>query len=233
MKKFWKKYRVWLIILAVVALFAAVGLMSNAADSHAGHDQDTDPHTEQTQNADSHTQKTQNADPHAGHDHSGYKAEKSYSVSTDDNGRYIVQVKDAHGDVIFSRGDLIDKPICTAVNDQVLMVSHTSDADYGSHWAVFCNVQTNKVSGLFNGCLYAKDTYVAYGAMEDNIFKVHVQDAFNKSAYYRSYVLEGAASPDGRSIISKVTPNKEGSLLITYWAGEAEKTMTVPVVPAK
>ncbi len=223
MKKFWKKYRVWLIILAVVAVFVAVSLMSKAANSHAGHDHSTDPHTGQNQNA----------DPHAGHDHSGYKAANSYSVNTDKNGHYTVQVKDAHGEVIFSRGNLVDKPVCTAVNDQVLMVSDTSGADYGSHWAVFCNVQANKVSSLFNGCLYAKDTYVTYGAMENNVFKVHVQDAFNKSAYYRSYVLEGAASPDGRSVISKVTPTKDGSLSITYWAGATEKSMTVPVVPTK
>lgn len=223
MKKFWKKYRVWLIALAVVAVLVAVSQMSKAVDPHAGHNHDANPHTEQNQNA----------DPHAGHDHSGHKAENSYTINTDQNGRYTVTVKDAHGDVIFSRGDLVDKPVCTKVNDQVLMVSQTTGADYGSHWSIFCNVQTNKISSLFNGCLYAKDTYVAYAAADANSFKVHVQDAFNKSAYYRSFVLEGAASPDGRPIISKVTPTQEGNLSITYWAGTTEKSIRIPVVPAK
>jgi len=58
--KFWKKYRVWIIVLAVVAVMVAAGLMRKATDPHAGHDHTNNPHTEQTQNA----------DPHAGHNHS-------------------------------------------------------------------------------------------------------------------------------------------------------------------
>lgn len=225
MKKFWKKYRVWFIILAIIVVFVAVNLMSKAANSHAGHDHSHDDGT--------HAQEGQSADAHAGHDHSGHKAANSYSINTDENGQYTVQVKDAHGEVIFSRGNLVNKPVCTAVNDRVLMVSDTSATDYGSHWAVFCNVQDNKVSGVFNGCLYTKDTYVAYGAVENNVFKVHVQDAFNKAAYYRSFVLEGASSPDGRPLISKVTPGQDGNLSITYWAGTTEKSISVPVVSAE
>ena len=223
MKKFWKKYRVWLIVLAVVAVLVAVSQMSKAVDPHAGHNHDTDPHTEQNQSA----------DPHAGHDHSGYKAENSYTINTDQNGHYTVTVKDAHGDVIFNRGNLVNKPVCTTVNDQVLMVIQNAGSDYGSHWAVFCNVQTNKISSVFNGCLYARDTYVAYVTTENNNFTVNVQDAFNKATYNRSYALEGAASADGRPIISKVTPTQDGSLSITYWAGTTEKSITVPVVPKK
>lgn len=46
MKKFWKKYRVWIIILIVVAVMAAAGAMSKAMDPHAGHDHANNPHSD-------------------------------------------------------------------------------------------------------------------------------------------------------------------------------------------
>ena len=48
MKKFWKKYRVWIIVIAAAALLIAVGtLRKNTADPHAGHDHAANPHTAQ------------------------------------------------------------------------------------------------------------------------------------------------------------------------------------------
>ncbi len=220
--RFWKKYRVLIIALAVIAVMVAAGLMRKATDPHAGHDHDANPHTEQTQNA----------DPHAGHDHSNYKVENSYTITTNKNGRHTIQVKDAHGQNIYSRQGLIDKPICTKVNDDILLVTNFTEASFASRWAVFCDVINGRSSNVFTGCLVTKGTHVAYATNTDNAWTVHVQDALNKQASSQSYTLEGAASPDGRAVISKAELNDAGDLSVTYWAGTQEKTMVISMPQA-
>jgi len=211
--KFWKKYRVLIIVLAVVAVMVAVSLMRNAADPHAGHD---------------HTQQGQSADPHAGHDHSDYTADKSYTITTDQNGRYTVQVKDAHGEILCQRANLTDKPTCTTVSDAVLLVGDTSSPSVSARWAVFCNVQNGKVSKAYAGCLATKGTQVAYATGKDDLWQVHVTDAFNPTTA-QTYTLEGAASPDGRSVIQHAELNKDGTLSVAYWAGTEAKTTVIPM----
>lgn len=219
--KFWKKYRGWIIALVVIAIMVAAGLMRKAADPHAGHDHDANPHTEQNQNA----------DPHAGHDHSNFKVENSYTITTNKNNRHTIQVKDAHGQNIYSRQGLIEKPTCTKVNDKVLLIADTT-SPLGSRWAVFCDVINSKSSDTFTGCLATKDTYVAYATNTDNAWTVHVQDALDKQAFSQTYTLEDAASTDGRQVISKAELNAEGDLSVTYWAGEQEKTAVIPMPQA-
>lgn len=214
MKKFWKKYRVWIIVVAAAALLIAVGtLRKNTVDPHAGHDHAANPHTEQS------------ADPHAGHDHSDYKAANSYTVTTDANGRYTLEVKDAHGSAIIKRQNILDKPVCTAVNEDILCVT-SGDVAPSARWAVFCNVKQGTTSNMFTGCLATKGTYVAYGTNTDGAWQVHVQDALNPSAYSKVYTLEGARAIDSRSVIDKAEL-KDGSLLVTYWAGDTAATTTI------
>lgn len=214
MKKFWKKYRVWIIVVAAAALLIAVGtLRKNTADPHAGHDHAANPHTEQS------------ADPHAGHDHSDYTPDKSYTVTTDANGRYTLEVRDAHGSAIIKRQNMLDKPVCTAVNEDILCVT-SGDVAPSARWAVFCNVKQGTTSNMFTGCLATKGTYVAYGTNTDGAWQVHVQDALNPSAYSKVYTLEGARAIDSRSVIDKAEL-KDGSLLVTYWAGDTAATTTI------
>ena len=219
--KFWKKYRGWIIALAVIAVMVTIGTLRNAVDPHAGHDHETDPHTEQTQSG----------DPHEGHDHSNYKVENSYTISTNNNNRHTIQVKDAHGQVIYSRQGLTDKPTCTKVNDSVLKVEDNTSSLSG-HWVVLCDVMNSKSSDVFTGCLATKGTYVAYATSENNTWTVHVQNALDKNAAAQTYTLEGAASPDGREVISKAELNDLGDLNITYWAGTESKTTNISLPQA-
>lgn len=216
MKKFWKKYRAWIIVIAAAALLITVGtLRKNTADPHAGHDHATNPHTEQSQNA----------DPHAGHDHSDYKAQNSYTITTDANGHYAVQVKDAHGSEIISRKNMINKPVCTAVNEDILCVT-SGDVALSSRWAIFCNVKQGTTSRMYTGCLATKGTYVAYGTNTDGVWQVHVESAFSSAGYSETYTLEGAYANDSRSVIEKAEL-VDGNLLVTYRAGDVEKTATI------
>lgn len=217
MKKFWKKYRVLIIVIAAAALLIAVGtLRKNTVDPHAGHDHATNPHTEQSQNA----------DPHAGHDHSDYKAANSYTLKEDSNGRYMVQVLDAHGSTIFKRQNMLDKPTCTAVNEDILCVAGAG-ANPSTRWAIFCNVKQGTVSQSYSGCLATKGTNVAYGTNTDGAWQVHVGDAFDDGK--TTYTLEGAYAIDNRSVISQAELNDQGDLVVTYWAGDVEKTQTIPM----
>lgn len=216
MKKFWKKYRVYIIIVAVIALLIAVGQMGKAVDPHAGHDHATGDHTETGQTA----------DPHAGHDHSDYTADKSYTLTTDANGRYTVQVKDAHGSTFYSRTNLLTQPTCTATTADILCISNTEEP-ITSRWAIFCNVKQGTTTVTYNGCLATKGTYVAYGSNADGTWTVHVEDAFNASAYNQVHTLEGAYAIDSRSVIDRAELTDDGNLLVTYWAGDVEKTTTI------
>ena len=217
MKKFWKKHKALIIILIVAAVFVAAGLLRKAADPHAGHDHANDPHTQQSQNA----------DPHAGHDHSNYKVEQSYTVTTDENGRYSVQVRDPHGQAIYKRGGLLNRPTGVKVSDSVLMLGDLTASAYGSRWAVFCDVMAGKTSQTYTGCLAAQGSYLAYATNQDNAWQVHVVDGMNPKNLSQSYTLEGASAPDNRQVISKAEMNADGALRVTYWAGTTEKTTVI------
>lgn len=216
MKKFWKKYRVWIIILAVIALLAAVGLMSNNTDPHAGHNHSTGAES----------------DPHAGHDHSDYTADKSYSITTDQNGLYTVTVKNAHGETILSRGSLKTKPTCTKVSDYVLLVGNFSTPTQGNSWGVYCNVSTDRVSSLYNGVLATKGNYVIYGTQQNGKWQVVVRDAFDATVYLKNHVLEDAVSPDSGSVFKSASLTQGGDLHLTYWTGTAEKSVTIALPKA-
>ena len=45
MKKFWKKYRGWIIVAIVAIILIACGVIRNiVSDPHFGHDHETNPH---------------------------------------------------------------------------------------------------------------------------------------------------------------------------------------------
>ena len=217
MKKFWKKYRVWFIIGAVIALLVAVGLMRGAVDPHAGHDHANNPHT------DPHTTQ-QNAGSHDGHNHSDYDVGKSYTVTQNANGTYSVSVRSPHNEIIAVCDGLTTKPACAKISNSVLLVGDTSNPAVSARWAIFCDGMNNKVSPRFGGCLATQGTTVVVGA--NNGTTVEVKDAFTGTVYSK-VSLPDAAATDNRSIIQSTAWDQDGDLIVTYWAGETTKTHTV------
>lgn len=216
MKKFWKKYRVIIIVAVAAALLITVGTLRQNAlngDSHAGHD-----------HADGGTGTQQSTDTHAGHDHSSYDIGKSYTVTQNENGTYSVSARSPHNETIVVCDGLTDKPACAKINNSVLLVGDTANAAVSARWAIFCDGMNNKVSQRFDGCLATSGTTVVMGT--DNGTVIEVKDAFTGSVHSKT-ALPDASTPDGRTIIQKTAWADNGDLVITYWAGDQLKTYNV------
>ena len=212
MKKFWKKYRVWIIILAVIALLVAVSVMSNSSDPHAGHDHGTG------------TSQNTGSDSHAGHNHSDYDIGKSYTVTQGQDGTYSVSVTTPHNEKLLVCDGLTVKPSCAKLSNSVLMVGNTANKDVSARWAVFCDGMNGKVSQRYDGCLATQGTTVVIGT--NNGTAVEVKDALSGTVYGK-VALPNASAAAGSAVIQSTAWADNGDLVVTYLAGETTKTYTI------
>lgn len=209
-QKFFKKHGGKIILCVVGLLLVGLLLIKVFSDPHAGHD-----HSASGQ---------QGADAHAGHDHSSYDIGKSYTVTENANGTYSVSALSPHNEKIVIADNLTAKPACAKINNSVLLVGDTANAEVSARWAILCNGMTGQVSQRYDSCLATQGTAVVVGT--NNGATVVVKDAFTGTVHSTT-ALPGASAPDNRSIIQKTDWAENGDLIVTYLAGDAVKTHNV------
>lgn len=215
-QKFFKKHGGKIILCVVGLLLVGLLLIKVFSDPHAGHDHSAgDSHTDST---------SQSGDSHAGHDHSNYDIGKSYAVNQSQDGTYTVIGRTPHNEDITICKGLATKPACGKVNNSVLLVGDTANANVSDRWAILFNGMTGKVSDRFSSCLATSGTAVVVGTNNGTV--VEVKDAFTGTVHSTT-ALPGASAPDNRSIIQKTAWAENGDLIVTYLAGDAVKTHNV------
>ena len=151
-----------------------------------------------------------------------------YSITKNNDLTYTYKVVDKNGDVLFSQDNATREPNVEQVNTYILGLKVQTGTSESTNWAVYCDVENSKVSETFKYVLMAQGNYVIYADYEDGEHSVVVQNIFDKSEYYKKYILTNC-SPVAGDIVKGAKPNGEGIAVVTYLTGEdyTETEMTI------
>lgn len=208
----------YIIGAAVVVLLAVIIVMGvTKPDPHAGHNHD---------------------DPHAGHNHTtaatqpdgpsgaDLTPDKAYTLTDNKDGTYSVTVRGRNGNQIYSNKKLNVKPSFTEVSQNVLEIANRQGSNTSSHWAIYCDIETGRVSRIFSFVLAVNNDHVAYVDHMSGKFVLFVKDIFDESKYLKSYDLTDAVLVSTGSPKVEYTLDKT-ELTVTYSTDKGDKTITV------
>lgn len=147
-----------------------------------------------------------------------YNALDMYSI-TQNEGLYSYKIVDKNGKVLFSQETATREPKIEQVNTYILGLTVQSGTGLSTNWAVFCDVENSKVSETFQYVLMAQGDYVIYANYENGEHSIIVQNIFDKSKYYKKYVLTDC-SPVAADFAISAKPNGEGIAVVKYLKGD-------------
>ncbi len=145
-----------------------------------------------------------------------------YSITQTDTFTYAYKVVDKNGTVLFSGETNTKLPKVTQVNTHTLEVTVQTGTGLATNWAVYCDVENSKLSETFQYVLMAQGDYVIYAKSNNGEPSVVVQNIFDKSEYYKEYVLTNCSPVAGDPVLS-AKPDGEGRAVVTYLTGEDYK----------
>ena len=151
-----------------------------------------------------------------------------YSVTRNDDFTYTYKVVDKSGSVLFSKDNTNREPKVEKINAYVLGLTTQTGTGLSTNWAVYCDVENGKVSETFQYVLMAQGDYVIYGNYENGEHIVVVQNIFDRSQYFKKYVLPDC-SPVAGDIVVDVKASGDGIAVVTYLTGNdyKEKELTI------
>lgn len=210
-----KSYIVGAVIVALLAVFIIMGVTNPG--NHAGHDHGD------TQSDHNHTTAATQPDGPSGKDLSPVKA---YVLNKHDNGIYTATVKGRNGNAFYTSEKLGKKPTFIEANQDVLEISDRSSKNTAAHWAVYCDIQNNRVSQKYHFVLANLDSHVAYVDYRSGQFHVFVRDLFNESTYFKVYELTDAVITESGS--PEISYKLNGTTLsVTYSTKKGTDTIDI------
>lgn len=152
----------------------------------------------------------------------------AYTVSQNEDQTYSYKVFDQKGDVLFADDHCAKEPHINKVTDRVYSVTVQAGTGLATNWAVFCDVESSKVSEVFHYVLIAQGDYVIYASCENGQQSIIVQNMFDKAAYCQAYPLSNCSAVAADFVIG-VELKGEGIAVVTYLTGDnyTETTLTI------
>lgn len=120
------------------------------------------------------------------------------------------------------------EPKTEQVTESIVGVSVQTGTGLSTNWAVYCDVVNSRVSEPFYYVLGAQGNYVIYAAYENGEHSVIVQNMFDKSAYYKAYLLEDA-SPVSADLVTGGQLVGQGCMIVTYLTGKDYKETDIAI----
>lgn len=150
--------------------------------------------------------------------HKHYDTIDLYSIIKNDDLTYSYKITDKNGKIILSEDNATHEPKFEQVNTYILGLTTQTGTGLSTNRAVYCDVENSKVSETFQYVLMAQGDYVVYVVYEKNEHNIIVQNIFDKSQYYKKYVLTNC-SPVAGDVVIHTKPNGEGVAVVTYLTG--------------
>ena len=154
----------------------------------------------------------------------------AYTVSQNEDQTYSYKIFDRKGNVLFGDDRCAQEPRIEKVTDRVYSVTVQAGTGLATNWAVFCDMESRRVSETFHYVLMAQGDYVIYVARENEQTSIVVENIFDKAAYCKAYPLSGCSAVAG-DVVLGAQPAGEDIAEVTYLAGDnyTETTLTIQI----
>lgn len=154
-----------------------------------------------------------------------------FSLTKNADNTYSYRLTDLEGRLLFEKENSVKEPRVELIAESVYEMKTQTGTGRSTNWAVYCDVENSKTSDIFYYVLEAKNDYVVYANYQDGEHSVIVQNIFDKAECYKVYKLNDV-SPVAADFIVDCQENDDGSVTITYLAGddytEMEITISLP-----
>ncbi|MBE7013490.1 MAG: hypothetical protein E7416_05425 [Ruminococcaceae bacterium] len=147
-----------------------------------------------------------------------YDITESYSITKNEDLTYSYEITDKNGKVLLYDNSARE-PKIEQVNTNVLGVSIQTGTGLSTNWAIYCDVEKSQISETFNYVLGAQGDYVIYANLENSKHSIVVQNIFDKTAYYKTHILEDASSV-AADVVVDFKLKGEDRAIVTYLSGE-------------
>lgn len=153
-----------------------------------------------------------------------------YTVTYNSDHTISCEILDRGGNLLFSKEDTRREPKIKEITPDILEVTVQAGTGLSTNWAVYCDVESSRVSEVFHYVLLAQGEYVLYADYKNGEHSVTVQNMFDKAAYCQTYPL--ADCSPAVDLVTGAKPGSEGTAIVTYLTGETytptEITVTIP-----
>lgn len=152
----------------------------------------------------------------------------AYSVVQNEDQTYSYKIFDRKGNVLFGDDRCAQEPRIEKQTDHIYCVTVQAGTGLSTNWAVFCDVESSRVSETFHYVLMAQGDYVIYVARENEQTSIVVENIFDKAAYCQAYPLSGCSAVAG-DVVLGAQPVGERAAVVTYLTGDnyTETTLTI------
>lgn len=152
----------------------------------------------------------------------------AYSVYQNEDQTYSYKIFDRTGNVLFGDDRCPQEPRIEKVTDRVYSVTVQAGTGLSTNWAVFCDMESRRVSEPFHYVLMCQGDYVIYVARDNGQTSIVVENIFDKPAYCKAYPLSGCSAVAG-DVVLGAQPAGEGAAVISYLTGDnyTETTLTI------
>ena len=152
----------------------------------------------------------------------------AYSVYQNEDQTYSYKIFDQKGNVLFGDDRCAQEPRIEKVTDRVYSVTVQAGTGLSTNWAVFCDMESRRVSDPFHYVLMSQGDYVIYVARDNGQTSIVVENIFDKAAYCKAYPLSGCSAVAG-DVVLGAQPSGEGIAVVTYLTGDnyTETTLTI------
>ena len=144
--------------------------------------------------------------------------EDCYRIRTNNDLTYSYEITDFKGNILFSESAAIKHPNIKPLSTSVLEVSTQAGTGLSTNWAIYCNVETGKISEKFSHVLGAKDGYVFYVTYKDKVHSIICQSIFGPEALTQEYRVDDELVV--ADSFSKADFETEGVAKISYYTGD-------------
>ncbi len=149
----------------------------------------------------------------------GNEAPTEYQANVEifqnDDRTYSYTVSDQKGNILYRQENAIRKPKVWEVSSDVFGLVTQTGTGLATNWAVFCDVESGRVSEIFSYVLGVQGDCVVYADRKEEKYFVVVQNVFDKSAYCKTYELDNV-SPVAADFVVECEFDGDGNATVTY-----------------
>ena len=153
-----------------------------------------------------------------------------YVSTKNDDKTYSYKFYDLNNNILFQKENIFREPKINQINATVYELKTQTGTGLSTNWAVYCDVDTSKVSETFNYVLGVQDDYVVCADYEEGKHFITIQNIFDKAVYYKTYKLENI-SPVAADFALGCEFDSDNKVTITYLTGEdyTESKLTIDI----
>lgn len=147
-----------------------------------------------------------------------YNIHELYQITDNEDYTYDYVIKDKNNNILISEERLSREPEINVINENLLSVSVQAGTGLSTRWTIYCDVSKRTISDAYCSVLGEYEENVVYVNYDNGMYRIVIQNIFNRELFYRETILEDASLAADPVVSFEILDN--GTAKAVYLKGE-------------